>query len=130
MRHGQIAALRCADIDFTAGRLLVRHSLVRVNHQHVLGPVKTEARIRSLPLVPLTRAALLAQRHRLSEQRAAAGAGWEDTGYVFTTRTDRPFEPRYLSRSFDRLVARAGLPPIASTTSGAPAATLTDLGRS
>jgi hypothetical protein len=41
-------------------------------------------------MVPLTREALLAQRERQAEQRAAAGDGWNDTGYVFTTRTGRP----------------------------------------
>jgi integrase len=129
MRRGEIAALRWADIDFTAGRLRVRHSLVRVNHQLVLGPVKTKAGVRSLPLVPLARAALLAQGHRQNAQRAAAGPGWEDTGYVFTTRTGRPVEPRNVSRSFDRIVTGAGLPPIVFHDLRRTAATLLkDLG--
>jgi len=37
---------------------------------------------------------------------------WQETGYVFTTRSGRPVEPRNLSRSFDRIVAAAGLPSI------------------
>jgi len=37
---------------------------------------------------------------------------WQETGYVFTTRSGRPVEPRNLSRSFDRIVGAASLPSI------------------
>jgi integrase len=37
---------------------------------------------------------------------------WQETGYVFTTRSGRPVEPRNLSRSFDRIVTTTGLPNI------------------
>jgi integrase len=82
-----------------------------------------------LPLVPLTRAALLAQCGRQAEQRAAAGENWYDTGYVFTTRTGRPVEPRNNSRSFDRIVASVDLPKITFHDLRRTAATLLkDLG--
>ena len=84
----------------------------RVGGRLVRGPVKTAAGVRTLPLVPLTRAALLAQRGKQGEQRAVAGQDWTETDYVFTTRSSRPLEPRNLSRSFDRIVASAGLPRI------------------
>jgi hypothetical protein len=64
-------------------------------------------------MVSLTREALLAQRERQGEQRQAAGDDWSDTGYVFTTRTGRPVEPRNVTRSFDRIIAETGLPKIA-----------------
>lgn len=38
-----------------------------------------------------------------------AGEGWVETGYVFTTRTGRPIEPRNLYRSFTRVASTAGL---------------------
>jgi integrase len=75
--------------------------------------VKTRAGIRVLPLVPPVRAALIAQRDRQAEQRSAAGTEWNDTGYVFTTRTERAVEPRNISRSFDRIISNAGLPQTA-----------------
>jgi integrase len=37
---------------------------------------------------------------------------WQETGYLFTTRSGRRVEPRNLSRSFDRIVTAAGLPSI------------------
>jgi integrase len=129
MRRDELAALQWDDIDFDTGRVAVRASLVRVGGRLVRGPVKTRAGVRVLPLVPLTRAALLGQRDRHDAQRLAAGAEWQETGYVFTTRSGRPVEPRNLSRSFDRIVAGAGLPRIVFHDLRRTAATLLkDLG--
>ncbi|GAA2848056.1 site-specific integrase [Pseudonocardia halophobica] len=113
MRRGEIAALCWEDVDFDRGKIIVRASLVRVGGRLVRGRVKTAAGERMLPLVPTTRKALQAQRKRQLEQRFAAGPEWEDSGYVFTTRTGRPIEPRNASRSFDRIVAGTALPKIA-----------------
>lgn len=113
MRRGEISALCWDDIDFDRGKITVRASLVRVGGHLVRGGTKTAAGERMLPLVPMTRKALQAQRKRQLEQRLAAGPEWEETGYVFTTRTGRPLEPRNASRSFDRLVAGTALPRIA-----------------
>jgi integrase len=117
LRRGEIAALRWEDVDFNGGRIFVRASLVRVDGRLVRGPVKSAAGVRALPLVALSRAALIAARDRQAEQRTAAGkpehvTDWQETGYVFTTRSGRPVEPRNLSRSFDRIVTAAGLPNI------------------
>jgi hypothetical protein len=48
---------------------------------------KTATGIRLLPLLPLISEALLTQRHKKGEQRAATGATWQEAGYVFTTRS-------------------------------------------
>jgi integrase len=112
LRWGEIAGVMWEDIDFTNGRIHVRSTLVRVDGRLVRGPAKTAAGIRVLPLVPLTHNALYAVRDWQTDQRLNVEGDWQDTGYVFTTRTGRPVEPRNLSRSFDRVVASAGLPGI------------------
>lgn len=112
LRRGEIAALTWTDVDLAAGRVHVRGTLVRVNGRLVHGPAKTAAGVRVLPLVGLARAALEVVRDHQAEQSATAGSDWNDTGYVFTTRTGRPVDPRNLSRSFDRIVADTGLPAI------------------
>jgi hypothetical protein len=55
-------------------------------------------------------AALRGHRVRQQAEREAAGAGWTETGYVFTTRTGRPVGPDRLTRMFRTLVAGSGLP--------------------
>jgi integrase len=113
MRRGEIAGLQWEDVDFVSGRFSINASLVRVSGQLVRGPVKTRAGVRYLPLVSLTRTALLQQKARQAEQRSAAGEAWIETGYIFTTRSGRPVEPRNVSRSFERITTAGKLPRIA-----------------
>jgi len=77
-----------------------------------LRPPKSDAGRRVIALDKTTIAALRAHRVRQRAERAAAGAGWTETGYVFTTRTGKPIGPDRLTRLFRRLVAASGLPPV------------------
>ena len=66
----------------------------------------------TLPMPDICSAAL---RRRASEQTAArerAGARWQDSDLVFTTRWGTPIEPRNFNRSFDARCARADVPRI------------------
>lgn len=44
-----------------------------------------------------------------NDQWAKAGERWEEGGYVFTTASGRPVEPRNVYRSFTHVAASAGL---------------------
>lgn len=129
MRRGEIAALRWDDVDLDTGRITIDSTLVRVSGRLVRGPTKTAAGRRSLPIVGLVRSALLARQAAQRAQQAEAGDAWVDTGYVFTTASGRPVEPRNLARSFERIVRTAGLPTITFHDLRRSAATLMkDLG--
>jgi integrase len=68
-----------------------------------IGPVKTAAGRRDLPLLPVVSDALALRRTAQAADRNVLGQAWEDSGLVFTTRTGRPIEPRNLVRSFRRI---------------------------
>ncbi len=103
MRRGEVLGLRWADIDTDAGLIRVRQQIQRIQGQLHIGPVKTRAGSRDLPLIGLAHAALDARRMAQDADRAQLGRCWADTGLVFTTRTGRPVEPRNLVRSFMRI---------------------------
>ena len=129
LRRGEIAALRWTDLNPDTDTITVQSSLVRAGGQLVLGPTKTGAGQRLLPIAALARDALDTQRTCQQRQRWTAGAAWQETGHIFTTRTGRPVEPRNLSRSFNRIAAQTGLPPIVFHDLRRTAATLMkDLG--
>ncbi|MET8711728.1 hypothetical protein ABZV52_01035 [Streptomyces sp. NPDC004735] len=49
------------------------------------------------------------QRMRpIALQAAARDKEWEESDYVFTTRTGRPIEPRKISRLFERIGQNTG----------------------
>ena len=73
---------------------------------------KSDAGRRVIALDRTTVAALREHKARQQAEREAAGPGWTETGYVFTTRTGRPFGPDRLTRLFRVLVAASGLPPV------------------
>ena len=68
-----------------------------------LGPVKSAAGRRDLPLLPLASEVLDLRIQAQAADRAELGRAWIDNGLVFTTRTGRPVEPRNLARSFHRI---------------------------
>ena len=53
LRRGEALGLRWADIDFEAGTIEIRQQLQRIRGQLLLGPVKTRAGKRDMPLLDL-----------------------------------------------------------------------------
>lgn len=110
LRRGEVLGLSWHDVDFDEGVIRVRRQVVRVGGQLHLGPVKTRAGARELPLLGIAREALIDQ-----DERQVLGGGlteWASEALVFTTAHGRPIEPRNLARSFERIVQAAGLRPI------------------
>lgn len=103
MRRGEVLGLRWQDIDFHNEIIHVRQQIHRAGGELHIGPVKTRAGSRDLPLLGLARSALTARQEIQESDRAKLGRAWADTGLVFTTRTGRPVEPRNLVRSFARV---------------------------
>ena len=113
MRRGETVGRQWSDLDLDAGTLRVQRSLGRVKGQGLVSlRPKTDAGRRTLALgLPLV-SALKAHRNRQLEERMQAGPAWQDTGYVFTTEIGTPTDPDALTRAFQRIVAKAGLPRI------------------
>ena len=130
MRRGEVLGLRWEDVDTDTGVIRVRQQIQRIQGQLHIGPVKTRAGSRDLPLIGLAKDALGTRRQAQDADRASLGRCWTDTGLVFTTRTGRPVEPRNLVRSFMRHLPGRQDPP--DTGTRAPAhhrvAPLKDLG--
>jgi integrase len=109
MRRGEVLGLPWQDIDLDRNLLHVRTQLQRINGELHIGPVKTSAGARDLPLLGLASEALTARRTCQEADRARLGSSWTETRLVFTTRTGRPVEPRNLVRSFTRLCDDNGI---------------------
>lgn len=110
LRRGEVLGLSWRDVDFEHGIVRVRQQLVRAGHQLYIGPVKTAAGRRELPLLGLARDALASQE--AMRVIGDPGSEWAAYELVFVTRTGHPVEPRNLARSFKRIISRGGLRPI------------------
>ncbi len=109
LRRGELVGLRWADVDLEKRVLHVRQQTQRRRGQIYDDDPKGRRR-RVVPLPAMCVAPLRWQRMRQADIRQRAGKAWEDSGgYVFTTRTGRPVEPRNVYRSFTRVARNAGL---------------------
>jgi integrase len=109
LRRGEVLALRWADVDLGGGEIRIRQQIGRVDGELRIGPVKTNAGRRDLPMLPLAVDVFGIRREAQAADREELGRAWQDNGLVFTTRTGRPVEPRNLVRSFHRICVTNGI---------------------
>jgi integrase len=87
-----------------------RWRLVRTT-LHTTEPKSARSR-RTVRMPAVVVSSLKAHRTRQREDRLAAGAGWTDSGFVFTSPIGTPLDPRNATRQFRAIVTDAALPPI------------------
>ncbi|MFF4387130.1 tyrosine-type recombinase/integrase [Streptomyces sp. NPDC001552] len=109
LRRGELVGLRWENVDLDKREIRVRSQRQRVRGEAYEDDPKGRRRRQTLPLPGICVAPLRWQRMKQAAMREAAGEKWEETGYVFTTRTGRPIEPRNVYRSFTRVAKDAGL---------------------
>ncbi|MFN3006666.1 tyrosine-type recombinase/integrase [Mycolicibacterium wolinskyi] len=102
LRRGEMLGLRWSDVDWDRNEIHIRQQLQQIGGQLQVGPVKTSAGKRDLPLVPILRTVLA--RHQ-ARQNAEANT-WN---LVVTTTAGSPLWPRNFVRAFHALRERAGL---------------------
>ncbi|MDX2707030.1 site-specific integrase [Streptomyces sp. PA03-6a] len=109
LRRGEIIGLRWTDVDLDKRVLYVRQQTQR--RRGVLYDDDPKGRRRrAVPMPALCIAPMRWHRMRQTATQQRAGEKWQDnSGYVFTTRTGRPIEPRNLYRSFTRVADGARL---------------------
>src|SRR5262249_14292660 len=103
LRRGEVLGLRWQDMDFEGGTIRVEQQLQQVGGQMYLGPVKTQAGRRKLPLLKLAREALDHQAKTQARYRGEMGSAWPQTDLISTTRRGRPVGPRNFVRSSRRI---------------------------
>ncbi len=132
MRRGEVLGLRWSDIDLDRGTIQVEQQLQRVDGKLVTGPVKTEAGRRTLPVLPMTRQAILdhlALSTGTVNSPALLQQLIDDEALVFISKVGTPVDPKNFVRTFHLLRVKAGLPRITVHHTRHTAATvLKDLG--
>lgn len=111
MRRAEVCGLLWDAVDLEGAALFVHRTLTTVDGQPTWGDVKTGRSRRRIALDPGTVAMLRRHRKAQTEQRLLMGAGWVDSGCVFTDPTGAPLHPDSVSQAFERVgVAKAGRP--------------------
>jgi integrase len=112
MRRGEALGLTWRGVDLKHATVEVTQQLVPVGESLVLGPPKTTAGKRVLPIDQRTVDALRAYRDVRGLERQVYGEPVEDLDLVFVKPDGAPLNPRGISQAFQVRRKRAKLPPI------------------
>ena len=112
LRRSEAVGLPWADVDLDRRTVTIREARVQVGKDVVEGDTKSDSSARTVSLDAGTVEVLRAHRRRQAELRLLLGSAWVDTGLVFTKADGAALVPDSVSQRFDRLVIRAGLPPV------------------
>jgi integrase len=112
LRRGELAGLKWHDLDFDAGLLHVRQTIVVVGYRAVASEPKTPKSRRTIGLDPTTVAALRQHRARQAEELLAVGIQRTDDGQVFVRDDGRPYHPQQLTKMLAVRAKAAGVPVV------------------
>lgn len=112
LRRGEAAGLRWVDVDLDRGVVMICQQRITCGQVTTDGPPKTAASRRTIALDKTTMRLLREHRRHQAAERVDAGDRWVETSYVFTTPHGEPLNPDYLTRRFNTLVNKSGLPPV------------------
>lgn len=112
MRRGELAGLRWSDVDVHAGTVSIRRAVVLVGWSLHVSDAKTASGRRTIDLDDRTVQMLRDRRASRVSLAAEAGQELDRDALVFDRPDGNPIHPEYISRTFDRAVARHHLPRI------------------
>lgn len=110
LRRGEISGLRWDDVDLDAAVLRVRNQVQRVRGKGLVmdePKSKRSRRVLSLPSTVVDE--LRAHRRKQAVERLAAGAAWNDGGFVFATHSGGPLDGRWIHRFWTDKLVDAGV---------------------
>ena len=109
MRRGEVLGVRWSDLDLDRRTVAVRHTIVNIAYTVTVSEPKTARGRRTITLDPST-VAVLRNHHRIQlDERATAGADYQDRDLVFASPTGQAIHPDLFSQTFERTVKRVGL---------------------
>jgi integrase len=112
LRRGEIAGLRWADVDVSGRKLVIRRARVRVDGRAHESLPKTERGHRTLPLTEDLMSALRRLKRQQAADQLAAGAAYDDSGYVIVDGLGVPLSLDMLTSRWAAAVKASGLPRI------------------
>ena len=110
LRQGEALGLRWQDVDFEAGLIHARFELQRLEGRFHLVELKSRRSHRTLAMPPYIAEKLREHGARQREEHLLLGPEWHDNDLVFTSHTGLPLDGKNVTRSFQRLLKRVGLP--------------------
>ena len=112
LRRSEVLGLKWDSIDFTAGRLTIKHTVSKVTKMICKNKTKNSSSHRSFPLSAEAREIFMQARAEEQRNRQLCGAEYEENDFVFKWPNGKPFSPDYVSAHFSLILKNNHLPHI------------------
>lgn len=112
LRRGELLGLMWQDVNFEHAYITIQRALVPTREGLRLQELKTASSRRLVALPEVTVRVLQKHWHNQMQERKLFAEMYEDHGLVFCTEQGKPIHPRNFKRTFDGLIAKAGVPRI------------------
>ncbi|MEU4626656.1 tyrosine-type recombinase/integrase [Actinoplanes sp. NPDC023801] len=112
LRRGEAIGLRDLDLDLDVGAAVISQQITTVGYRPVTKKVKTDAGDRTITLDQVTVAITRSHLARRATWQLVSGPAWPRTGLIFVQPDGTAWHPDTVTKRFDDLIEKAGLPPI------------------
>lgn len=113
LRRGEILGLKWIDVDWDNRNLQIRRQLQRVYKKGMqFSEPKTRKSNRVVALGKVTIEKLRKHQELQKEQKKHLADQWQENDLIFPSTIGTPYEPRNLSRDFQLLLEKLGLPRV------------------
>lgn len=112
LRRGEVLGLRWRDVDLERGKIHVAQVLQQLGKKVITKEPKTDSSRRAVVLPAIAIETL--RRHRLAqaEQRLSLGLPKDESALVFANALGEPLKPSNLTKAFEHIVRKAGVPTV------------------
>lgn len=110
MREGEVCGLLWDCVDLDKGTLTINKQLQKVRNSggiHKLVETKN-SKVRTITAAPYVVSILRRVKQQQLTNKLRCGAGWIDSGFVFTNEMGRHLKPQTVYRDFKKVVASIG----------------------
>ena len=111
-RIGEALALRWSDVDFDQGTISITRTIERQKGKGLVFKEPKSRRSRRLIALPRVALEALARESQRQDALRSAVPGWQENDLVFPSEKGTPLDKTNVYHRFQRLLRRAGLPPM------------------
>lgn len=112
LRRSEVLGLKWDSVDFTAGRLTIKHTVSKVTTAVCKDKTKNSSSHRSFPLTQEAREIFLKAKADERINRQLCSDEYEQNDFIFKWPNGKPFSPDYVSSHFSLLLKNNHLPHI------------------
>ena len=110
LRRSEVLGLKWDAVDFVNDTLEIKHTVVEHTTIVAKDKTKTAAGKRKYALLPEIKEVLLSLKKETKNNKKIFGKEYQNTDYIFVWPDGRPYRPDYITREFQKVLAKNNFP--------------------